>query len=259
MALRAMCKYSTLLTFTLPKLNYNVHDKELLVIFEAFKIWWHYLKGSPTPIDVVMDHKNLEYFSITKLLTHCQVCWSEFLCQFNLTICFHPGHLGTKPNTMGCLPQRGRKWLCQHKSDQSPTHVYARTAGIIPLCYIPLHSCTPCHDCNVHQEAPLWHPLISPLRSDWVQTLDFVVKQIPTLTHHKGKYQNIIKQHSTTKQITPDTQNQSQTAPAQIMTKSHNPSTKPDYPPSKVKPNPTLATPHTPIWDQTQSKPCNSL
>ena len=26
-------------TFTMVELNYNTHDKELLVIFEAFKIW----------------------------------------------------------------------------------------------------------------------------------------------------------------------------------------------------------------------------
>ena len=56
-------------TFTPPKLNYNVHNKELLAIFEAFNIWCHYLKGSPTPINMVTDHKNLEYFSTTKLLT----------------------------------------------------------------------------------------------------------------------------------------------------------------------------------------------
>ena len=87
-------------TFTPPELNYNVHDKELLAIFEPFKIWHHYLKGSLTPIDVVMDHKNLEYFSTTKLLTRCQVRWSEFLCQFNLTIHFCPGHLGTKPDML---------------------------------------------------------------------------------------------------------------------------------------------------------------
>ena len=60
-------------TFTLPELNYNDHDKELLAIFEVFKIWRHYLKGSPTPVDMVMDHKNLKYFSTTKLLTRRQV------------------------------------------------------------------------------------------------------------------------------------------------------------------------------------------
>ena len=56
-------------TFTPPKLNYDVHNKELLTIFEAFKIWHHYLKGSLTPVDVVTDHKTFEYFSTTKLLT----------------------------------------------------------------------------------------------------------------------------------------------------------------------------------------------
>ena len=56
-------------TFTATELNYDVHDKELLAIFEAFKAWRHYLEGSGTPIDVVTDHKNLVYFSTTKLLT----------------------------------------------------------------------------------------------------------------------------------------------------------------------------------------------
>ena len=53
-------------TFSAPELNYDVHDKELLVIFEAFKMWRHYLKGSASPIDVVTDHKNLEYFQQRK-------------------------------------------------------------------------------------------------------------------------------------------------------------------------------------------------
>jgi len=56
--------------FSALELNYNVYDKELLVIFKAFKIWRHYLEGSASPIDVVIDHKNLEYFSTTKILTH---------------------------------------------------------------------------------------------------------------------------------------------------------------------------------------------
>lgn len=51
------------------ELNYDTHDKELLAIFKAFTIWRHYLEGSSTPVDVVTDHKNLEYFSTTKILT----------------------------------------------------------------------------------------------------------------------------------------------------------------------------------------------
>jgi len=56
-------------TFTAAELNYNIHDKKLLAIFEAFKIWQYYLEGPAYLIDVVMDHKNLEYFSTIKILT----------------------------------------------------------------------------------------------------------------------------------------------------------------------------------------------
>jgi len=87
-------------TFTVAELNYNTHDKELLAIFEAFKIWRHYLEGPAYPIDIVTDHKNLEYFSTTKVLTWRQVQWSEYLSQFNLVIRFHPGRLGTKPDAL---------------------------------------------------------------------------------------------------------------------------------------------------------------
>ena len=82
------------------ELNYNVYNKELLAIFKAFKIWWHYLEGSTSPIDIVTDHKNLEYFSIIKILTCQQARWSEYLSQFNLIIRFCPERLGTKPDTL---------------------------------------------------------------------------------------------------------------------------------------------------------------
>ena len=60
-------------TFTAVELNYNTYDKELLAIFETFKIWQHYLEGPAYLIDVVIDHKNLEYFSTTKVLIQRQV------------------------------------------------------------------------------------------------------------------------------------------------------------------------------------------
>ena len=87
-------------TFTVAKLNYDTYDKELLAIFEAFKIWWHYLKGPAYPINVITDYKNLEYFSTTKILTWRQAWWSEYLSQFNLVIRFRPGCLGTKPDAL---------------------------------------------------------------------------------------------------------------------------------------------------------------
>ena len=87
-------------TLTGAELNYDTHDKELLAIFEAFKVWRHYLEGSGTPVDVVTDHKNLEYFSTTKLLTRRQARWSEYLSQFNMIIRFQHGKLRAKPDAL---------------------------------------------------------------------------------------------------------------------------------------------------------------
>ena len=85
-------------TLAAPELNYDTHNKELLAILEAFQTWHHYLEGSMTPVDIVTDHKNLEYFSTSKVLTHQQAQWSEFLSSFNLVICFCPGKLSAKPD-----------------------------------------------------------------------------------------------------------------------------------------------------------------
>src|SRR5882724_2764171 len=101
-------------TFSAPELNYDVHDKELLTIFEAFKRWRHYLEGSGLPIDVVTDHRNSQYFSMTKILTRRQARWSEYLSGFNLVIRFRPGKLGTKPDA---LTRRWDVYLKEGNSD----------------------------------------------------------------------------------------------------------------------------------------------
>ena len=98
-------------TLNSTELNYDTHDKELLAIFEAFCSWRHYLEGAPIRIDVVTDHKNLEYFATTKLLSRRQAQWSEFLSAFNMVIRFRPGKLGAKPDAMtrhlGVYPKEG--------------------------------------------------------------------------------------------------------------------------------------------------------
>jgi len=91
-------------TLTRPELNYDIHNKELLAIYEVFRVWRHYLEGSAHTINIVTDHKNLEYFSTTKVLTQRQARWSEFLSAFNLLIRFRPGKQGEKPDV---YPKRG--------------------------------------------------------------------------------------------------------------------------------------------------------
>ena len=82
------------------ELNYDTHNKELLAVFTTFTAWRHYLEGLLHPMCVITDHKNLEYFSSTHMLTHHQAQWSEFLSPFNFILQFHPGKLGTKPDAL---------------------------------------------------------------------------------------------------------------------------------------------------------------
>ena len=72
-------------------MNYQIYDKELLAIVEAFKQWRHYLEFSSEPTEVLTDHKNLEYFTTTHNLSCHQVRWSEVLSDFHFTIKYQPG------------------------------------------------------------------------------------------------------------------------------------------------------------------------
>ncbi|AEO55973.1 hypothetical protein MYCTH_2043746, partial [Thermothelomyces thermophilus ATCC 42464] len=74
-----------------PRLNYPIHDKELLAIVEAFKEWRPYLSGTIEPVQVYTDHKNLRYFTTTKELNGRQIRWAEFLAEFNFEIRYKKG------------------------------------------------------------------------------------------------------------------------------------------------------------------------
>ena len=60
------------------------------------------MEGATHPVDTVMDHKNLEYFTTTKKLMQHQVRWSEILLPFNFKICFRPRQLGAKLDALTC-------------------------------------------------------------------------------------------------------------------------------------------------------------
>src|SRR4029077_437497 len=61
--------------------NYEIYDKELMAIIQCFKEWRSELTSTPQdlPIQVLSDHRNLEYFMSTKLLNRRQARWAEFL------------------------------------------------------------------------------------------------------------------------------------------------------------------------------------
>jgi RNase H-like domain found in reverse transcriptase len=68
------------------ELNYEIHDKELLAIIEAFREWRVYLERSKYPVKVYIDYKNLLYFTTIKVLNKRQVWWLETLASYNFKI-----------------------------------------------------------------------------------------------------------------------------------------------------------------------------
>jgi len=95
--------------------NYEIYDKELMAIVRAFEEWRTELQSVENPILVLMDHKNLKYFTTTKLLNRRQASRAQFLSQFNIKIVYRPGKAGAKPDSLtrrsGDLPKEGDKRL----------------------------------------------------------------------------------------------------------------------------------------------------
>jgi hypothetical protein len=95
--------------------NYEIYDKELMAIVRCFEEWRPELESTASPIQVLSDHRNLEYFMSTKLLNRRQARWSEFLSRFNFKIVYRPGKSGGKPDALtrrsGDLPKEGDERL----------------------------------------------------------------------------------------------------------------------------------------------------
>ena len=82
--------------FAPAELNYNIHDKEMVVIVDCFKEWRHFLIGCPHKIQLYTYHKNLEYFNSTKILNRRQARWAEILSEFDFVIIYRPGEKNSK-------------------------------------------------------------------------------------------------------------------------------------------------------------------
>ena len=80
--------------------NYEIYNKELMIIVYTFKKWWSELENFIYFVEMIMNHKNLEYFMSTKQLNYHQVHWSEFLFRFNYHITYHFNKINDKLNAL---------------------------------------------------------------------------------------------------------------------------------------------------------------
>ncbi len=85
--LHLMIYYSKNLSFT--ECNYEIYDKKLLTIIQAFKHWWSELKLTELLIKMFIDHQALTSLMKNKELSRRQMRWIQKLVDFNFKIMYH--------------------------------------------------------------------------------------------------------------------------------------------------------------------------
>ena len=66
--------------------NYEIHNKEMLVVIRCLEVWRHFLEGAATKFEIWTDHKNLEYFMKAQKLNRRQARWALYLSRFNFML-----------------------------------------------------------------------------------------------------------------------------------------------------------------------------
>ena len=84
---------------TAAEVNYTIHDKEMLAVIKCLQEWNSELR-SVRHFTVITDHKNLEYFCKSRLLSERHVRWSSLLSQFNLTFVYRPGKINGRADAL---------------------------------------------------------------------------------------------------------------------------------------------------------------
>jgi RNase H-like domain found in reverse transcriptase/Reverse transcriptase (RNA-dependent DNA polymerase)/Integrase zinc binding domain len=91
-------------TFSPTERNYEIYDRELLAIIRALEEWRHYLQGSPHPVTILSDHKNLTFYREAQKLNRRQARWSLYLSEFDVKLIHLPGDKMVQSDTLSRRP-----------------------------------------------------------------------------------------------------------------------------------------------------------
>jgi len=84
--------------------NYEIHDKEMLVVIRCLEAWRHFLEGVAVKFEIWTDYKNLEYFMKAQKLNQRQAQWALYLSRFNFTLKHVPGSKMGKADSLSRKP-----------------------------------------------------------------------------------------------------------------------------------------------------------
>jgi len=91
-------------SFTKSEKNYSITDKELLAIVSGLKEWKHLLIGTPKPIIIYTDHRNLLFASKPQHISMRQARWQETLSYYDYRVIYRPGSTNVRADSLSRRP-----------------------------------------------------------------------------------------------------------------------------------------------------------
>jgi len=84
--------------------NYEIHNKEILVVVRCLEAWRHFLERASTKFKIWTNYKNLEYFVKVQKLNQRQARWALYLSRFDFRLKYVLGSKMGKANSLSRRP-----------------------------------------------------------------------------------------------------------------------------------------------------------
>ena len=97
-------------------MNYPIHEKELLTIIHALKIWHVYLEGQH--FKIITDHRSLVYFNTQPTLSRRQARWNELLQEYDFEIIYKPRKTNVVADALSKIPDQQLNTVMQISPDE---------------------------------------------------------------------------------------------------------------------------------------------
>ncbi len=114
-------------SFSAPKRNYDVYDRELLAIVKALRQWRTYLLGSPHQITIYTDHSNLQYWKEPRKINRRVAREFQELSEYDFTLRHIPGTTNTRADALSRHSNSGQAREDNNNVIVLPNEVFANT------------------------------------------------------------------------------------------------------------------------------------
>ena len=112
--------------------RYDTREQELLAIFDALRVWRHYLEGRQ--FKVISDHQSLKWLQNQPFLTRRQARWVMAFQSYDFEIGYAPGKFNTVADVLSRRP------------DLAPKCIKCRASVLAEVNTVTLTPANPVHD-----------------------------------------------------------------------------------------------------------------